>query len=105
MKKIECIISNTKFPELERALRNVGIPGMTVSDVRGYGNEQTRPESYLFLPKTRIEIYCNDEDIDRIVDTIFNICQTSQLGSGKIAIYEIQELIRIRTGERGEVAV
>ena len=105
MKKIECIIPNKKFPELEAALRSAGIPGMTVSEVKGFGNEQTRPDSYLFLPKTKIELYCPDQDLDRILGVIAQICQTGQLGNGKIAIYDVSDLIRIRTWERGEVAV
>lgn len=105
MKKIECIIPNHKFPALERALRNVGVPGMTVSDIRGFGHEQTRPEPYLFLPKTKVEILCNQEDLDRLLNVIFDICQSPQLGSGKVSIYDVEEVIRIRTGERGAVAV
>ena len=105
MKKIEAIIQNQKFPALERALRNAGVPGMTVSDIRGFGNEQTRPEPYLFLPKTKVEIFCNDEDLDRFLDVIFDICQSTHLGSGKVAIIDVAEVIRIRTKERGHVAV
>jgi len=78
---------------------------MTVSEVKGYGNEQTRPEQYLFLPKTKIELYCPDRDLEMLLDSISNICKTGKLGDGKIAVYEIQDLVRIRTGERGEVAV
>lgn len=105
MKKIECIIPNHKFSQLEKALRSLGIHGMTVSEVKGYGNEQTRPEPYLFLPKTKVEIYCTDADLENILNTISNVCKTGKLGDGKVAIYEIRELVRIRTGERGEVAV
>lgn len=105
MKKIECIIPHNKFGELEKALRLKGIPGMTVSDVKGFGNEQTRPEPYLFLPKVKIEIYCQDEELENIVAVIMNICKTGKLGAGKIAVYQMEELIRIRTGERGAVAV
>ena len=79
--------------------------GLTVSEVKGFGNEQTRPESFMFIPKTKIEIYCTDEDVDDIIAVISRVCQTGQLGDGKIAVSEVQDLIRIRTGERGEVAV
>lgn len=105
MKKIECIIPNHKFPQLEKALREKGIHGMTVSEVKGYGNEQTRPEPYLFLPKTKVEIYCADQDLELLLKSISDICKTGKLGDGKIAVYQIEDLLRIRTGERGEVAV
>ncbi len=105
MKKIECIVQNKKFNDLESALRAVGVAGMTVSEVKGFGNEQTRPDSYLFLPKTKIEIYCSADAVENIVKTIIDVCQTGNLGDGKIAIFDIQELIRIRTEERGAVAI
>lgn len=105
MKKIECIIQNKKLSDLEEALRLCGIGGMTVSDVKGFGNEQTRPDPYLFLPKTKIEIYCADEQVSSLVNTICDVCQTGQLGDGKIAVLDVQELVRIRTFERGEAAV
>lgn len=105
MKKIECIIQNKKLNDLESALRGSGVGGMTVSEVKGFGNEQTRPDSYLFLPKTKIEIYCSDDALEQHIKTISEVCRTGQLGDGKIAVFEVAELIRIRTGERGEVAV
>jgi nitrogen regulatory protein P-II 1 len=105
MKKIECIIQNKKLSDLEHALRMAGVGGMTVSEVKGFGNEQTRPDPYLFLPKTKVEIYCADEALDGLVDTICKVCQTGQLGDGKIAVFDVLELVRIRTGVRGEVAV
>ena len=105
MKKIECIIQNKKLSDLEQALRLMGIGGMTVSDVKGFGNEQTRPDPYLFLPKTKIEIYCKEETVSQIVEVICNVCHTGQLGDGKIAVIDVVNLIRVRTGERGEIAV
>lgn len=105
VKKIECIVPNHKFPLLEKALRERGVPGMTVSEVKGYGNEQTRPEPYLFLPKTKIELYCRDEDLDILINTISDVCKTGQLGDGKIVVFDVEDMLRIRTGERGEVAV
>ena len=105
MKKIECIIQNKKLTDLEQALRVAGVPGMTVSEVKGFGNEQTRPDSYLFLPKTKVEIYCSDEVLDHLIDSICNVCQTGQLGDGKIAVFDVEDVIRIRTRQRGEVAV
>jgi len=105
VKKVEAIIQNKKFLPLVEALRAAGISGMTASEVKGFGNEQTRPESYLFLPKTKVEIYCNDESLENIVDIIVQICKTGSLGDGKIALFEVSDLIRIRTRERGLVAV
>lgn len=105
MKKIECIIQNKKLNDLELALRSAGVGGMTVSEVKGFGNEQTRPDSYLFLPKTKIEIYCKDEEVDSLVEVICQTCHTGKLGDGKIAVYDLAQLVRIRTGERGAVAV
>ncbi len=105
MKKIECVVSHKKFNELEEKLRAMGIPGLTVSEVKGYGNEQTRPESYLFLPKMKLEIYCRDEEVEPIISTMLKVCRTGQLGDGKIAVVELHDLIRIRTKERGNDAV
>lgn len=105
MKKIECIIQSKKLTELEQALRAVGVAGMTVSEVKGFGNEQTRPDSYLFLPKTKIEIYCTDQMIDVLLAEITRVCSTGKLGDGKIAVFTVDDVIRIRTGERGEAAV
>ena len=105
MKKIECIVPPKRFGDLEKALRDAGIQGMTVTEVKGYGNQQTRPESYLLLPKTKVEIYCKDDDLEHLVSLICSICSTGQLGDGKMALYELQDLIRIRTRERGEIAV
>ena len=105
MKKIECIIQNKKLSDLEQALRAIGVGGMTVMEVKGFGNEQTRPDSYLFLPKTKVEIYCTDGNVDATIDTICRVCQTGKLGDGKIAVLPVEEIVRVRTGERGHVAV
>ncbi|PIQ85044.1 MAG: transcriptional regulator [Candidatus Omnitrophica bacterium CG11_big_fil_rev_8_21_14_0_20_45_26] len=105
MKKVECIIQPKKFPELETALRRIGITGMTVSEVKGFGKEQTRPDSYLFLPKTKVEIFCSNEDVEFIIDVIVQVCQTGKLGDGKIVVTDLHEVIRIRTRERGVIAV
>lgn len=105
MKKIECIIQSRKLADLQEALRAAGVGGMTVTEVKGFGNEQTRPESYLFLPKTKIEIYCTDDTLNHFVQVINDTCQTGNLGDGKIAIFEVAELVRIRTGEKGALAV
>ena len=105
MKKIECVIGPVKLGDLEQALRHVGVGGMTVSEVKGFGNEQTRPYEYLFLPKTKVEIFCADEQVEDIVKTISETCHSGKLGDGKIVVFPIEDLVRIRTFERGEAAV
>ena len=105
MKKIECIIQPKKLHDLEEALRGAGVGGMTVTEARGFGNEQTRPDSYLFLPKTKVEIYCRPDELERLLDVICGVCQTGKLGDGKIAVFDLEDLVRIRTRERGLTAV
>ena len=105
MKKIECVIRPAMLTGLEEALRHIGVGGMTVSEVKGFGNEQTRPYEYLFLPKTKVEIFCADEQVEEIVRTIGETCHSGKLGDGKIVVYPIEDVIRIRTFERGEAAV
>ena len=105
MKKIECIVKHKRMNDLEEALKNAGIGGMTVSDVTGFGNQQQRPDAYLFLPKKKIEIYVTEEQLEPIINVIIGVCQSGQSGDGKIAVFDVAELIRVRTGERGEVAV
>ncbi|OGW82071.1 MAG: hypothetical protein A3G33_04815 [Omnitrophica bacterium RIFCSPLOWO2_12_FULL_44_17] len=105
MKKIECIVPHLRFNALESALRQFGVNGMTVTDVKGFGNEQTRPTAYLYLPKVKTEIFCNDDELEDIISLIVNVCKTGQLGDGKIAVTDLHDLIRIRTEERGEIAV
>lgn len=78
---------------------------MTVSEVKGFGKEQTRPDEYLFLPKTKVEIYCPDEHLDDTIQTICETCHSGKIGDGKIIIYPIEDVIRIRTFERGQAAV
>jgi nitrogen regulatory protein P-II 1 len=105
MKKIECVIRPGKLSDLEQALRHIGVGGMTVMEVKGFGNEQTRPYEYLFLPKTKVEIFCADEQVEEIVRTIGETCHSGKIGDGKIVIYPIEDVVRIRTFERGEAAV
>ncbi len=105
MKKIECIVSPKRLQAVEDAVKALGVGGMTVSEAKGFGNEQTRPDSYLFLPKSKVEIYCSDGQLNALVTAICTACHTGNLGDGKIAIYDLYELIRVRTGERGDRAV
>jgi nitrogen regulatory protein P-II 1 len=105
MKKIECVIRPTKLTELEQALRLIGVGGMTVSEVRGFGSEQTRPDQYLFLPKTKVEVYCAEDQVSAIVHTICEVCHSGKIGDGKIIILPVEDIVRIRTFERGHAAV
>jgi nitrogen regulatory protein P-II 1 len=73
--------------------------------VKGFGRETTRPENYLFLPKTKIEIYVTDAQMEEVISTIINCCREDKLGSGKIAILPVEECIRIRTNERSREAI
>ncbi len=105
MKKIECFIQSKKLTELQDALIAAGVHGMTVSEVKGFGNQQTRPEAYLFLPKTKVEIFATDDQVETLIQVITKVCQTGKSGDGKIAVFKLEDLVRIRTGERGDSAV
>jgi nitrogen regulatory protein P-II 1 len=105
VKKIECVVRPEKVKELVDALRLVGVGGMTITEVKGFGKETTRPESYLILPKTKIEIYAAAAQVDEIVDTVIKTCNTGSFGDGKIAVVSLDEVIRIRTQEKGEEAI
>ena len=105
MKKIECIIKHERLEELRNQLIQTGVGGMTITDVRGFGKQTTRPESYLVLPKVKIEIYATEEQVDGIVQTIIKVCRKGEIGDGKIALIPVEDLIRIRTGERQTEAV
>ncbi len=105
MKKIECIIRPEKLKELAEALRETGISGLTVTEVKGFGQQTTRPENYLFLPKTKIEIYLDDAKVEEVLATITKVCKTGKLGDGKAVVLAMEDAMRIRTGERGEKAI
>ena len=105
MKKIECVVRTEKIKELIDALRIVGVGGVTMTEVRGFGRETTRPESYLILPKTKLEIYATSEQVDEIVSVIISVCKTGLLGDGKIVVLPLEDVIRIRTSEKQEQAI
>ncbi|MCK4533408.1 P-II family nitrogen regulator [bacterium] len=105
MKKIECIIRAEKLKELEESLRGAGVGGMTITEVKGFGRETTRPEAYLILPKTKIEIYATDEQVEELISIMVDVCGTGKLGDGKIIVSPIDDAVRIRTGERQEKAL
>lgn len=106
MKKIEAIIRHFKLEEVKDALTEIGVQGMTVSEVRGFGRQKGHKEQYRgaeytvdFLPKAKMEIVVTDEQAQQVVDTILRTARTGQIGDGKIFITNLLETIRIRTGE------
>ena len=112
MKKIEAIIKPFKLDEVKEALHGIGIQGMTVTEVKGFGRQKGHTELYRgaeyvvdFLPKIKIEIALADEMVDKAVDAIVQAANTGRIGDGKIFVLDIGETIRIRTGERGPEAV
>ena len=112
MKRIIAIIRPEKFDDVKRPLVEVGCDGMTVTEVKGRGSQKGIRQSYRgssycidLIPKTRIEIVVNDNDLDLFVDTIKEAAHTGNIGDGKIFIQNIENVIRIRTGEDGDQAV
>ena len=112
MKKIEAIIKPFKLEEVKEALAKVGVAGMTVSEVKGYGRQQGHSELYRgaeyvvdFLPKIKIELIVKDEDVDMIMSVIIEAAKTGKIGDGKIFVSSIEKVIRIRTEEQDEDAI
>ncbi|MCQ9205201.1 MAG: P-II family nitrogen regulator [Omnitrophica bacterium] len=105
MKKIECIIRSEKLKDVADRLLLAGIGGMMATEVKGFGVQTTRPQQYLFLPKTKVEIYALDNQVDEILNAISECCRDDKFGSGKVAVLPMEECMRIRTGERGETAI
>ncbi len=112
MKKIEAIIQPFKLEEVKEALKNIGIDGMTISEVRGHGRQKGHKEVYRgqeynvdLLPKVRFDLVVPNERLDEVVDTITNAARTGKIGDGKIFVYDVAEAIRIRNGDRGDAAV
>ena len=109
MKKIEAYIKPFKLDEVKEALMEVGIGGMSVIEVKGFGRQRGHKELYRgseykvdFLPKLRVEVVAKDEDVERVVKAIVSAARTGQIGDGKIFISEVEDAIRVRTGESGE---
>ena len=112
MKKIEAIIKPFKLDEVKEGLASVGIQGLTVSEVKGFGRQKGHTELYRgaeyeidFLPKIKIEIVTSEEKFQNVIEIIQEKAQTGKIGDGKIFVYELDKVIRIRTGERGETAI
>lgn len=112
MKEITAIIRPDKLETVKQALQDIECSGVTVTEVKGRGRQLGITESYRgrdykvdLLPKTRLEIIVNDEDAEQVIETIVKTAQTGDIGDGKIFVSPVDEVIRIRTGERGEKAV
>ena len=112
MKKIEAIIKPFKLTEVKDALNEIGIEGITVSEVKGFGRQKGHTELYRgaeytvdFLPKVKIEILAPEEMTPKIIEAILESAQTGKIGDGKIFVSTVEEVIRIRTNERGEEAI
>ena len=112
MKKIEAIIRPFKLDEVKEALVEEGIRGLTISEVRGYGRQKGHTETYRgseyrieFIPKIKVEVIVEDSKAENVVDAILRTAKTGQVGDGKIFIYDVQEVIRIRTEESGKDAL
>lgn len=112
MKKIEAIIKPFKLDEVKESISALGIKGMTVSEVKGFGRQKGHTELYRgaeyvvdFLPKIKLELVVKDDDVSKIVEVISESAKTGRIGDGKIFVMPMDEIIRIRTGETGENAV
>ena len=112
MKKIEAIIKPFKLEDVKEALTEIGVEGMTVSEVKGFGRQKGHTEIYRgseytvdFLPKVKFEVVVTDANVQRTVDTIVQAARTGKIGDGKVFVTPIEDSIRIRTEERGEAAI
>jgi nitrogen regulatory protein PII len=112
MKKIEAIIKPFKLDEVKAALNDVGVQGMTISEVKGYGRQKGHKETYRgteymieFIPKVKVEVAVSDQQAQRTIETIMRTAKTGNIGDGKIFVTDLKEAVRIRTGETGESAL
>jgi len=112
MKKVEAVIKPFKLDEVKDKLNEIGIKGITVTEVKGFGRQKGHTELYRgaeyvvdFLPKIKLEIVVTDNQLDEVVNAIIKSAQTGRIGDGKIFVTSLEETIRIRTGERGEDAI
>lgn len=112
MKLVVAIVKPFKVEDVKEALREVGIAGLTVTEARGFGRQRGHTEVYRgaeyqvdFVPKSRIEVMVDDAQLDGVVDAIIKAARTGKIGDGKVAIMPIDDVLRIRTGERGPEAI
>jgi nitrogen regulatory protein P-II 1 len=109
MKKIEAFIKPFKLDDVKSALMEIGIKGLTVSEVKGFGRQKGHTELYRgseyrvdFLPKSKLELFVTDDDVEDVVETIIRVAKTGSIGDGKIFVLPVEDAIRIRTGESGD---
>lgn len=112
MKQVVAVIKPFKLDEVKEALQQIGIQGLTVSEVKGFGRQKGHTELYRgaeyvvdFLPKIKLEIITKDEEVQKVIDAIQKSAQTSRIGDGKIFVTPVEEVVRIRTGETGNTAI
>ncbi|PZN96149.1 MAG: P-II family nitrogen regulator [Alphaproteobacteria bacterium] len=112
MKKIEAVIKPFKLDEVKEALHEVGVSGITVTEAKGFGRQKGHTELYRgaeyvvdFLPKVRLEVVVDDDQVERVVEAIANAARTGRIGDGKIFVSAIESAVRIRTGERDSDAI
>jgi nitrogen regulatory protein P-II 1 len=112
MKKIEAIIRPFRIDDVREALGDIGVKGMTLTEVKGYGRQKGHTELYRgseyqidFLPKIKLEVVVTDKLADKVVDTIVKAAKTGEVGDGKIFISDVEDAVRVRTGESGEAAL
>jgi nitrogen regulatory protein P-II 1 len=112
MKQITAVIKPFKLEEVREALAECGVTGLTVTEVKGFGRQKGHTELYRgaeyvvdFLPKVKVEVVVKDEDVDTCVDAIVKAARTGKIGDGKIFIYDLEQVVRIRTGETGNQAL
>ncbi len=112
MKKIEAIIKPFKLDDVKEALNEIGVAGMTISEVKGYGRQKGHKEIYRgaeyvvdFLPKVKLEIVVEEAKAEEVVDKIREAAYTGKIGDGKIFVLPVEEVVRVRTGERGREAI
>ena len=112
MKRIEAIIQPHKLEDAKEALKNIGVDGMTITEVRGHGRQKGHTEVYRgmeykvdLLPKVKLELVVNDARADEVIRTLVTAARTGKIGDGKIFVFEVAEAVRIRNGDRGEAAI
>jgi nitrogen regulatory protein P-II 1 len=112
MKKIEAIIKPFKLDDVKEALNGIGIKGMTISEVKGYGRQKGHTEIYRgaeyvvdFLPKIKMEIIVDADQVDQVVETVVKAARTGKIGDGKIFVLPVEQIVRVRTGETDREAI
>ncbi|HEY9030110.1 MAG TPA: P-II family nitrogen regulator [Kangiella sp.] len=112
MKLITAIVKTFRLDDIRQALTDIGVSGMTITEVKGFGRQKGHTELYRgaeytldFLPKTKVEVAVEDDEVDRVVETIINTAKTGKIGDGKIFVVNLDTVIRIRTGEMGSHAL